>query len=79
MAKRSGRQCLEKGYRYIKSANKCMKSCSGKSYRSKKSPYHCQTPKRKNRPKCPQGMRRSSKTRQCVSKYKLLTYKSRRR
>jgi hypothetical protein len=65
-----------KGYRYIKKAGHCMSPCKKPAYRSKKSPYHCKMPSRKNRRKCPKGYKRS-KSGSCVTKYKLLTYKSR--
>lgn len=73
------RLCQEKGQRFIKSAGRCMTSCKKGSYRSKTSPFYCRHPTRKNRTKCPAGMKRSQKSKQCVPKFKMLTYSPSRR
>lgn len=53
-----------KGYRYIKKANRCMSPCKKPQYRSRKSPYHCVTPKR-SRVKCQPGFHRHRKSGTC--------------
>lgn len=59
-----------KGYRFVKSASKCMKSCKNGKYRKQKSPWNCVTPKPSKligpkMKKCSKGTRRSKTTRKC--------------
>lgn len=57
-----------KGHRYIKRAGRCMSPCVKPSYRQKKSPYLCKTPKKNVPSRCSSGTRRSKKSGRCESK-----------
>ena len=64
--------CFVKGMRHSKKWG-CKKPCKSPYRRNSKG--GCSKPSRKNRSKCPKGMKRSRKSGMCVSKYRQLTYK----
>ena len=70
MAKKS--KCV-KGQRYSKKWG-CKVPCKFPSKRNKKGSCSKSTG-RKNRPRCPAGYKRNSRSGRCVTKFKLLTMK----